>query len=140
MRILIILIGMIILSFPLHAQSSKKRKMEAEALKADAYAITECRCKAGTARIIAAETSNQARVNESAEFHRHLDLLEARLTKKYEADPGKKAKYEKVQEEARQKLTSCQKMLNARRGGDGERKPGQQGRPAGRKPQQKPNK
>jgi|GEM_PF-1879122 len=140
MRLILIFVGLMLLSVSVHAQSGKKRKSEAEAIKADAYAITECRCKAGAARIIAGETGNQARVNESAEFHRHLEIMEARLAKKYESDAGKKVKYEKFQEEARQRLTSCQKMLNVRRGGDGERKPGQQGRPAGRKPQQKPNK
>jgi hypothetical protein len=133
MRILMLFVGLVLLSAPLHAQSSKKRKMEAEVIKADAYAITDCMCKAGTARIEAAQSGSDAKVRQSVELHRHLDLMEARLSKKYEAEPGRKVKYERLREEARTKLTSCQNMLNARRGGEPGRQPGRQ-------QQRKPNK
>ena len=95
----------------LQAQSKKEWKAIAEITKADAYALSDCKCRAGVARIESKQKGdNIANAREAEELNAFAEKFDAYLTAKYEEKKDRKPLFDKYQDEARLKLAACKRF------------------------------
>ncbi|MDP3463539.1 MAG: hypothetical protein Q8S18_12175 [Bacteroidales bacterium] len=110
-HVLISIFVLFLFAGSLQAQSKKEKKAIAEITKADAYALSDCKCKAGVARIeVKQKGDNIASARESEEFNAFAEKFDAYLTAKYKEKKDRKPLFDKYQDEARLRLASCKKF------------------------------
>lgn len=95
----------------LQAQSKKERKAITEITKADAYALSDCKCRAGVARIESKQKGDDfANAKETEELNAFAEKFDAYLAAKYKEKKDHKLLFDKYQDEARLKLASCKRF------------------------------
>jgi len=107
----LITLQMVLGANTLQAQSKKEKKAIAESTKADAYAVADCKCRAGLARIESKQMAdNMARARDVEAMNEQAEKFEAKLKEKYDTKRKDWADlFIKTQEEARDRLESCVK-------------------------------